>query len=274
MKIKIYRYIAILFVLVLVLSCEEDINDKSYKGPDLVEFQKSVNGSSGVYVGDGGAIVPDVIVAQIVGRQQNATINMNFEIDPASTAIAGVHYNLITNGQFTIPSGSYFGEIEFEVLTENFDVGEQFELIINITGGDLSVSENFKSITHTMEISCSSDLAGTYNSIMDGNTGDGSGGPDQVYSGLPTQVILTADASQPGVYSIDDMSFGLYPIGYNDIAPMGRIQDLCGQISDLGDRDRYGDPFTISGTDNGDGTITISWSNTFGDVGTGVLTKQ
>ncbi len=268
------KIILVALVAVFAFGCDDEFNDKSYKGPILVEFARAEDGSSGVYLGDGGQVVQDAIVAQLIGPHQNANITMQFEVDPASTAIAGVHYNLITSGQMVIPSGSSVGEIQFEVLTENFDVGERFSLIFNITGGDVAVSENQKSVTHTMEISCSSDLAGTYSTLMSGDAGDGMGGSQATYNNLPSTVIITT-TSVDGTYSIDDMSFGLYPLGYSDpILPNGRLQDVCGRISDLGDTDRFGDAFTITGTVNGDGTISISWSNNYGDTGTGVLTKQ
>ena len=70
------------------------------------------------------------------------------------------------------------------------------------------------------------------------------------------------------------MSFGLYPQAYGDTAPTGQV-DLCGTtISDRGDNDQYGDPFTINGTLNADGSVNITWSNTYGDTGTVVLTPQ
>ncbi len=268
------KAIVVMLLALLAVGCDDEFNDKTYKGPLLVEFAKAEAGSAGVYLGDGGLVVPDAIVAQLVGPHQSTNITMQFEVDPSSTAIAGVHYNLITTGQLVIPSGSSVGEIQFEVLTENFDVGEQFSLIINITGGDIAVSENQRSVTHTMEISCNSDIGGTYSSVMSGDFGDGSGGAQAPYSNLNATVTLST-TSEDGTYSIDDMSFGLYPQGYADPnLPTGRVQDLCSRISDLGDTDRFGDPFTITGSVNADGTISISWQNTWGDRGTGVLTKQ
>lgn len=271
-KFDIKLFIVSLLVLIAI-GCDDEFNDKTYKGPVLVEFAEGENGSSGVYLGDGGQVIQDAIRTQLVGPHQGSDITMQFEIDPGSTGIAGVHYNLITTGQFVIAAGSSIGEIQFEVITDNFVVGEVFTLVINITGGDVPVSENLKSITHTMEIACSSDLAGTYNSVMDGDFGDGTGGSAATYAGL-TATVLLEEGGSGGIYSFDDMSFGLYPQGYTDTAPIGRIEDLCGNVSDLGDTDRFGDPFTITGTVNADGTLSISWRNTWGDTGTGVLTRQ
>ncbi|MBK6265232.1 hypothetical protein JKA74_09290 [Marivirga sp. S37H4] len=122
-----------------------------------------------------------------------------------------------------------------------------------------------------INFSCPSVLAGIYNSVASGSFGDGAGGSAGAYAGLNATVELTQTATD-GVYSIDDMSFGLYPQGYGDTAPSGRIRDICNDLNDLGDTDQYGDPFTMNGTVNADGTIDLEWSNTWGDGGTVTLT--
>ena len=86
---------------------------------------------------------------------------------------------------------------------------------------------------------------------------------------------MTVDPANPLIYTFDDMSFGLYEQGYGDASPSGRVQDICGSLSDRGDVDQYSDPFTISGSvDPATGVITLSWSNTWGDFGDVVLTPQ
>ncbi|MFT7203285.1 MAG: hypothetical protein ACI8YP_001759, partial [Algoriphagus sp.] len=45
---------------------------------------------------------------------------------------------------------------------------------------------------------------------------------------------------------------------------------LTGLVSNI---DQYDDPFTISGVVNSAGKLKITWSNTYGDGGTVVLTK-
>jgi len=120
-------------------------------------------------------------------------------------------------------------------------------------------------------VACTSvGLAGTYTTLASGFTGDGGGGPASPYTDLPSQVTFTE--IRPGQYKVDDMSFGLYPEGYGDTPPPGNV-NLCGtDISDRGDTDQYGDPFTITGTLNADGTVHIAWGNTWGDRGTVVCT--
>jgi hypothetical protein len=126
--------------------------------------------------------------------------------------------------------------------------------------------------TVTLVVCTSTGLAGTYSSMANGFFGDGAGGTDGSYSDLATTITITE--IRPGLYEIDDMSFGLYPELYGDTAPTGQV-NLCGtDISDRGDTDQYGDPFTITGTLNQDGSVDLTWINTWGDRGTVVLTPQ
>lgn len=191
-------------------------------------------------------------------------------VDPSSTADAS-EYSIDMSTLF-IPAGSYTGSFTISANFDNIPDGVINTIVLNLSSDNLVVSND----QHTVSIYrvCDSDLAGTYDTLSTGATGDGAGGPDMSFSNLPYTVTLTATAS-PGVYSIDDMSFGLYPLGYGDTAPSGRISDTCNNLTDLGDTDQYSDPFTMTGTVNTTtGVITLSWSNTWGDRADVVLTPQ
>jgi hypothetical protein len=145
----------------------------------------------------------------------------------------------------------------------------------DISGGQYYLSPFF----YRVPVVCPSveaDWVKTYNSVANGSFGDGSGGTAGSYSNLQTTITITKRTQDDaGVYYVSDMSFGLYPIEYGDLIPPGRIRDVCGLVADVGDTDRYGDPFTISGSRNaGNGVITLSWINTWGDRGDVVLTPQ
>lgn len=120
---------------------------------------------------------------------------------------------------------------------------------------------------------CPSNLAGTYNTIASGDYGDGEGGSAGTYSDLESTVTFTDLGA--GVYQVDDITFGLYPVAYGDNAPAGKVTDECKTIKgDPNNKDQYNDPITINGQVNADGTLNITWSNTYGDTGDVVLTPQ
>ena len=117
-----------------------------------------------------------------------------------------------------------------------------------------------------VEFSCPSDISGTYTTRSIASFGDGAGGSRDNLFNIPS-VVNIEETGSPGIYTIDDMSFGLYPSVYRDARPKGRIEDICGFLTDLGDTDQYFDPFYIEGFVTGDSTLTINWRNDFGDNG-------
>lgn len=150
MKTLIKKYCSTLFMLTAafaIISCEEQ--DNRYLGPTLVEFQRSIPGVSADYVA-GSGIVVDTAVVQLIGPHQTSDLNLTFVVDNTTTAVEGTHFNLLTTGTFVIPAGSSFGYIRFEVLTDNATDQDSFTIDFTLTGGDLEVSENYKTLTHEL----------------------------------------------------------------------------------------------------------------------------
>ncbi len=129
--------------------------------------------------------------------------------------------------------------------------------------GDGSLQVNF---------TCQSDLAGTYSTVTDGGTGDGSGGTASAFNDLAYEVTITEVS--PGRYRLSDITGGLYTLAYGDSDNPAAFTDICNQISVNAQPDVVygGDEFNGTGTVNDDGTITITWSNNYGDNGTTVFT--
>ena len=136
-----------------------------------------------------------------------------------------------------------------------------FSYVVNLTDGRALTPADKTSIA----FSCVSDLAGTYSSLT-----SGSAGTDDPY-----EVTLT-ETTTSGVYEVSDITFGLYANGYGSSDNPADITDVCDVISLVNQPDVVygGDVFNGSGTVNPDGTITLSWSNGYGDNGVTTLTKQ
>ncbi|MGF1637618.1 MAG: hypothetical protein ACFCUU_11145 [Cyclobacteriaceae bacterium] len=118
-------------------------------------------------------------------------------------------------------------------------------------------------------ICTSTGLAGDFESVGSGLFGFGGTIP---YSNLSSEIEI--EEIRPGLYMISDMTFGVYEEFYDDDPQPGRV-NLCDDlIFGVGDTDTYGDPFTINGKLNEDGSATIVWSNTYGDSGEVTLTPK
>ncbi|WP_425637478.1 hypothetical protein ACPUEN_18880 [Algoriphagus yeomjeoni] len=277
---KIYIFLAMLIATLTTTACFDDQGVDTFYNGNQVEFNAAnlPNGLTQSFV----RLNPtqtDMLNVQInrVSTSGTGAITVNIEADPTSTAVEGVHYRLDSKS-ITIGSGEFVSTLPITVLTGNIDPSETPNLLLNITSATgAEVSSNYGSLKVAIRVICPSDLAGTYSVFWEElQLGDGSGGADQT----ATDFVIASDNTMSfavagtGLYNMDDMSFGMYPGLYGDSKPTGSIRDNCDVLTGAASNaDRFGDPFTISGVVNDDGTITIIWSNTWGDGGTVVLTK-
>lgn len=136
-----------------------------------------------------------------------------------------------------------------------------FTYKVNLTDGRVLKPARSTSVA----FSCVSDLAGTYEAVTSGSIG----------ADYPYEVTLTETATS-GVYEVSDITFGLYPDGYGASENPANITDVCDNITlkDQPDTVYGGDVFNGTGKVNGDGTISLTWSNGYGDNGVTTLTKQ
>lgn len=266
----------VLALALVVFGCNEPGSDKIFE-LSFVELDAATTASgSRIYSylrQNDGINKTSGFKVNLASKPLSQDVQLGFEILSTSTAIANVHYT-VANQVVVIPAGQNIAELPIEIIADNIEAGEQLTINIRITGdANVSAMTGLDEASHIIQITCNSDIGGTYDSVADGTVGDGSGGSGGNYTGLPTTVTFTKQGAT--TYEVDDMSFGLYPLGYGDTAPAGRVTDTCDAIADMGDTDQYGDPFTIAGTRSAaDGVINLTWSNTWGDSGNVTLTPQ
>ena len=277
-----YRNILFTAIILLLLgSCVDDYqNANPPRALDGPYFSLSAAGD----------VIETPADGNFIGAGQTITFTLHVIDCPGGIDSVGVTIDEDGTGTAVVDQASLsavLGKVQGEVLV-NFtavaDVTEEIDLVISITlyDGQQPIDWHGSTVEYrksSMEqydvtlISCASTgLAGEYNSVADGFFGDGAGGPDAAYNDLQAEITITE--IRPGLYEIDDMTFGLYPQLYGDDPAPGQV-NLCGNdITDRGDTDKYGDPFTITGTLNANGTVNLSWQNTYGDRGTVVLTPK
>lgn len=263
-------------------SCMEDADfNKVWDGLE-VEFDASTlpNGVTQNFVRVNSSQTDEAsLQVNLVGAPQSSPVTVTIEADPTSTAVQGVHYTL-SSTTVTIPAGQNIAQLPVTVLTGNIDPTETPNLVLKITSANgAKVSVNYSTLTFRIRVICPSDLEGTYEVFWRVlNLGDNAGGVSQSVSNFtinshPT-IILTEAGT--GVYSMSDMSFGMYPGIYSEASPpTGTFTDRCNTIIGAAtNQDRFLDTFTINGVSTPEeGLIVITWSNNYGDGGTVELTK-
>ena len=130
-----------------------------------------------------------------------------------------------------------------------------------------------------VEVVCASDLAGTYDAVTSGTSTDG-GANNNPASGIQAVVTLTA-TDTPGQYIIDKSTgkvFDAWYLGvyYGDPVDVeGILKDACGSITLESYDSPFGDPIIeSSGSVAGNGVITFTAMNAYGDEWTVILTPQ
>ncbi len=146
---KNYLYIIIGFMAMgSFFGCEEDSH--IYEGPNYVEFPNRRTTTTFPY----NLIETEKIsiVSQIIGAHETTDKSIGYAIAPENTtAVEGVHYNLINPEKITIPAQSSFGEIKLEAPVGNFDPGDVFSITFNLLqNGDLPASPNYTTTSHTL----------------------------------------------------------------------------------------------------------------------------
>ena len=270
----IYLLLGFMFAFV---ACDEPGSDIIFS-ESFVELDAAV--SSGVrtysYLRENDGInKPSGFMLNLASRPLDQAVNVTFEIVAATTtAIENVHY-VVNSTSVTIPAGQNIVELPIDIIADGINAGEQLNIDIRIVSADVRIEEGLAQAVHTIQITCNSDIAGTFTTTASGDVGDGSGGSAGSYGPITSTVTFTATATA-ALYEVSDLSFGMYAQIYADNTPVtGRLQDVCDALSDVGDTDRFGDPFTVSASrDAATGVITLNWANTWGDTGTVTLTPQ
>lgn len=282
---KVLLYILGLFII--SMSCVDDYTDANPRHPlDAPFFRITGNGSNQVietipanayqsnyrvYAQYGAAVEFTVVVVDAPGRV--ASVNVVPSVPD---------YGTITLNESTVSSlvGQEKGEFKF-TFTPNPNLPDgsdrSMNLVVSVTDGQLNDTgvSDAKTTVLTLPtnlVSCISDgvEAGTYvvteaSGILDGGT------PytleDLLTDGEVDEVTVSVEMDRVGLYTIDEITGGVWPIYYSGRANPAVQIDLCGSSFEghegsvtAGEEPGPLRKFTINGTVNGDGSITVNWS--------------
>lgn len=295
---KIKLILVSLFAVAMTLSCDDDGGDSKInveKGAvpnfvksetyepilNLVEIQEGNDVTIGfsVDIAQGKVSSLDIIgvYVKVDGTAEKAVFASNITTFPTSMTLT--KQQLID--KFAILTGD-----------SDFALGDQLKISANLTlqngtvlallkddgsqnyGQDIANSQLY-SVTQVYTVSCPSDLAGTYSVVTSGASTDSGPTPDEnPITDYPYTVTITGSG---GSYSLSDAYGGLYLLWYDMYGITGDVPgtftDVCGTLSGTFP-EPFGGSTTLTGTVNGDGTLTIHWENEFGDFGDSVYTKN
>lgn len=271
MKNIIYRFSVIALIFTTIIGCEEDLIVYDVdNGQTLTNF---ANTSATLPVPESGASYTIMVESNTRSDQDRA---IQISVDPSSTALPAEY--TIDQSTLIIPAGEFVGNI---VVRGNFDEIPDLTtttLVLNLLGvGDSDLTGNRSTFSLSFFKQCDSDLAGTYDVLSSGSSTDGAPVNNPIVD-FPYTVEITKDEGSDLDYTISDGVAGLYiewygaAYGYT-FETEGNFQDVCGSLSGSW-VEGFNSTINLTGTDNGDGTLTITWVNGFGDTATATYTKR
>lgn len=170
------KFISFAILIGSLISCDAILDDSVTDygtGPDFVGFDKaSVTAPFVVKAGESTSYEYNIPLSLDGPNAEYAQgeITVTFEVDPSSTAEAGVNYELTGGNTATLNSSNNFSAmIPVTVYTEGVEPPTVESLVLKITdvsisggAGNVVVNEKNESTTVNLSYVCAADLTGTY----------------------------------------------------------------------------------------------------------------
>jgi hypothetical protein len=91
----------------------------------------------------------------LVGKQRDNSETIKVSVETASTtAIEGVHYRLVNNGNVSISEKNSFGNFQIEILNVPAEAGKTVDVVLLIEGNGSNIlpNENYKRIGYRINL--------------------------------------------------------------------------------------------------------------------------
>jgi hypothetical protein len=223
-----FKYIFLFFLLAgIVPACVEDTapEDAFGKTPNLVSFTSATANLSAVATGDEFVLTIPMEVEGPSFRDIDAPVTATVSVDPASTAIEGVHYRLDDTSITFDPSNNMLANFPITVITEGLEppLAAAPTLVLRVSGvsGVDNVIATGKPISINLLYLCSSELAATYNvHIVRTNA-----------AGVVTEFDFEDPIVQTGDGEYRGVSVAHYAPGSLGGTPGFTFLDVCGELT-------------------------------------------
>jgi len=162
MKKHIINTFLLILSLFALVACFE-AEDKTFKGPEEFQFNnQSLGRIASTIPGitaqtlfaktvNQATVRTDSVEVQLIGVQKNTAIEVKYNVDAASTAVAGTHYTLPSPNTITLKANTSSTYVKYNVLTGIPAGGTPVRLILNLEGAPgIIPSPNFSKFTVTI----------------------------------------------------------------------------------------------------------------------------
>lgn len=229
MRKSLYTLAITAFSALFLTACfDESGLEKIYDGPAQIEFDWGDQAQVETYVYNPPTrvVATDSIRINIIGPQQSQPVNVQWQFDAEeSTAVEGVQFRFATTSRTaTIPANSSYGYIPIEILMDNFEVGEEYSIVANITSADLPIAPGLDETTFFFSKVCPSEIPA---GIWSTNVADPDGGFYEI----------EIESVGGGEYIIKNFNLDFQPPFYDtfDNLPIsGRFADVCNELTLIG----------------------------------------
>jgi hypothetical protein len=143
---KYIKYLFLFVVIASVSACFPD-NNKEFDGPTVLEFAPiSRTVKANAVAGSADALI------QLVGPQLGSNLTLAFNIDAASTAVRGTHYNLPASGTVDLAANTSSVKIPVTLIPGSVTAATGVRLILNLdqAAGGIQPNPNFRKYTLTI----------------------------------------------------------------------------------------------------------------------------
>lgn len=275
------KYMLIIFaaLIFLAVGCDKEDGTEVYNGGDNFHFLEDVSSA------DEASATP-VAIRVIFTKTEMKTGSVSFTIT-SDNAVENVDYVVLnTTTTFDFATDMVEETIFIQPIDNQVLDGDKV-LTIALTNGTEALGwpgPDALFSTHTFTIlddDCATPLVGTFTESTAGGAGDGTGAIGQAVDPFPWAAVLTvtkASCDGDGKYTIDDITMGLYPVGYGSAVNPATFINNGGSLTIIAAESQDivygGDEFSGSGGVVDDDTFTLNWTNGWGDQGNSTLFRQ
>lgn len=219
--------------------------------------------------------VLDVEVGVTTRSSQARTYNVT--VDTEASTLESNGFTLNTTSLLVEPNSfnsSFEVEFNFEVIPAT---GNKV-LVLNLVPSVGYAMPGKEKIVITVSRSCplgTQSIAGTHTySSFDLVRGQST---TPTCDASPTGTVTWSATATSGLYITTDMAFGMFQNCWNvaagAVSANSRVRWVCNQVKSEG-TDQYGDSYTYTITGVSGANMNISWTNTYGDSGKTIITRE